>query len=423
MANVANIVEKRITHEATGVASKMLNKLKKKTGGNNVSTISFPSNLENQAQSTYMTIFIFDNESNQQKFSTTVFNSNIDEDTYEIGAIRALKDWTTEELLDPLKKNLKDAGNYLVKTGEDWLKNAEKKADKAAKDTAEALEIDVNKVKSVKDQINKYIVPHRKQSQSRALANSLDPLKHPDVGYRLEKAIQIQMPSSDLTYKYDNGWESTNTESLNAIRKVAESLNSLFEGGMGGVLKSKNWQNAYSQIAPVLGKIGNKLGDLVTGGGFTADKSARERFVYNPVLVFNYKIPSPRTFSFSFSLYPRNKEELYTLFNLIQTLKFYSLPETSVHTKSDKSQEMTFRYPAKFSIKFYTNGYENKWFPKTLSLGLTSLEETLTGDNGDMAYFENYFDKFSGNPPRMVKLSLNFTELGIMSRTAANEGY
>ena len=102
-------------------------------------------------------------------------------------------------------------------------------------------------------------------------------------------------------------------------------------------------------------------------------------------------------------------------------LKYYALPETGSETGNSKS--LILRYPAKFAVKFYTNGYENKWLPNTAAMGLTGLEETLTGDNGDMAFFENYFDKNTGNPPRLVKLTLKFQELTYMTREYANSGY
>ena len=101
-------------------------------------------------------------------------------------------------------------------------------------------------------------------------------------------------------------------------------------------------------------------------------------------------------------------------------LKFYALPEGG---KDASKGGLYIKYPAKFAVKFYTNGYENKWLPSTATLGLTSLSETLTGDNGDMAFFENYFDKHSGNPPRLINLTLKFTELTIMTRDYANSGY
>lgn len=421
MAIVADVVEKRITREATGVASSMLNKLKKNTKNNNVSTISFPSNLENQAQSTYMVIYIFENISNKQKFSNTVFNASEGEETYEIGAITWLKDKLNKEVIDPLTKEVKNLGKDLVKSGTDWLKKAEKAAGeattKAVNDTAKSIGIKTDVMKEIKDFTSDYIIPKRKKSESKALKDFLDPTKNMANGYRLEKAIQIQMPSSSLTYKYENGWESADTSTLNTIRTLVSGIKGLFGN-------KEQRKDAKSDLSNVFNKIIDKVGDAFTGSGYMATEMAQKRYVYNPVLVFNYTIPTPRTFSYSFSLYPRNKEELYTLFNLIQTLKFYALPEVRESVKNGAvSTAMTYNYPAKFAIKFYTNGYENSWFPKTLTLGLTSIEETLTGDNGDMAFFENYFDKNSGNPPRMVNLTLSFKELGIMSRNAANRGY
>ena len=417
MSSVANIVETRLKGKAQGTAEKMLSKLANRNS-NQISTITFPTNLENQGQSTYMVIYIFDNVDNKSKFSQGIFDSTIDEESYEIGAINYLKDLAQEKIIDPLKKNLNDARAYIVKTGKDWLNETKKTVD----DTV-AVNIGYTTTE-IKDFVDKYFIPHRKVSESRALKDRLDPTKSGIDGFRLEKAIQIQMPTSPLTAKYENGWESHSTESLNTIRTLFSGIGQIFDGGIGGALKKKNWQAAHDQVSPVMTKIKTKLGDAFTGGGFTADRSAANRFVYNPVLVFNYTIPEPRTFTYSFSLYPRNKDELYNLFELIQTLKFYSLPEISdSKAEGGNKRSMLYRYPAKFSIKFFTNGYENKWLPKTMALGLTSIEETLTGDNGDMAFFENYFDTQSGNPPRLVNLTLTFKELGIMSRDAANAGY
>lgn len=414
MGAIENTIEKRF--DTSGVASDMLNKLKKKDKTNNISKISFPSNLENQAQATYMVIYVFDNTANKKSFSNTVFSSPIDEDSYEIGAITAIKNnlnYCEKEIAGAVS----DAKKWVVKNAKSWLESV-----KEAETKDKTKEVETGTWNSIKDFANTYIIPKRKQDASRKLQDSLDPTKHPDSGYSLVKAIQIQMPSSSITYKYENGWESTNTESLNAIRHLLNGVGDLIGGWYSG--DSKQVASGKQDLSSIWGKVKTSLGDTITGGGFSASKQAQGNFIYNPAIVFNYSIPSPRTFTYSFSLYPRNKTELYDLFNMIQLLKFYSLPEISASEKQNGgSQSMTYNYPAKFAIKFYTNGYENKWFPKTLTLGLTSIEETLTGDNGDMAYFENYFDKYSGNPPRMVNLSLSFKELGLMSRQAANEGY
>ena len=424
---MAGIVEKtkqkvisKATSKAAGKAADYIDKLagKKKKDGNNVEKITFPTNLENQAQSTYMVIYIFDNNNNSSKFSTNVFKSNGDESTYEIKAVTYIKDQIKKEVLDPIKDWAKETKKEIVKTAKDWLKSEKDKKEKDDKkeDKTEALSV-VQDVKEAYSWVNEWLVPHRKKKGSKALDDKFDPAKNGMVGYKLIKAVQIQMPSSSLTYKYENGWESTDTSTLNTIKTLIEGVKNLF----GDDEKNKTGKD---QLKNVLTQVTNKVEDVVTGGGATATNQARSRQVYNPVLVFNYTVPTPRTFSYSFQLYPRNKEELYTLFNMIQTLKFYALPEVgSGEIKNSETRPIFFNYPAKFSVKFYTNGYENKWFPKTMALGLTSIEETLTGDNGDLAFFENYFDTQTGNPPRLVNLTLTFKELGIMSREYAQLGY
>ena len=419
MSSIINKGIEQVTKRSMGEATSMLQKLVKKDDPfHNISKISFPSNLENQAQCTYMVIYIFDNVNNKQKFSNGIFNSGEEDDTYEIKAISYIKDQVKMEVLDPLKKKLKDAKDAVVSDAKDWLKKQKDElTDKDKSDKTKSLTLFGYDVKENLDWANEWIVPHRKKSESSALKDFLDPVKNKGGGYKLEKAIQIQMPSSSIEYKYENGWESTDTSTLNSIRTLIEGVKNLFGD-------DKENAAGKQKLKSILTQITNKVGDVVTGGGFTADQTASKRQVYNPVVVFNYTVPTPRTFSYSFSLYPRNKKELYDLFNMIQTLKFYALPEVgSGELKNAGTRPVFFNYPAKFSIKFYTNGYENKWFPKTMALGLTSIEESLTGDNGDMAFFENYFDTQSGNPPRMVNLTLTFKELGIMSREYANLGY
>ena len=415
MAAFSSVVEKRITKTTEGVASKMLEKLKGGDKSSDIEKYSFPSNLENQAQATYMVIYIFENSSNKSKFETGFLNASEGEDEWEIGAIT----WVKDQIASAekwAKDKVKEAQDYVTKTAKDWLAEQKKKLE----DKTQSVEF--QKWNQIKDFANDYLIPKRKKSESKAVADALDPTKHPENGYKLDRAIQIQMPSSSLTYKYENGWESTDTKSLNTIRTLISGFNNLATGLFGKNAEEK--EAGKRQLNAVYDQIKSSLGDVITGGGYSTAKQASERFVYNPTVIFNYSLPKPRSFDYSFTLYPRNKNELYDLFNIIQMLKFYALPEISASEQYNGARQSTrYAYPAKFAIKFYTNGYENKWFPKTRMLGLTSIEETLTGDNGDMAYFENYFDKYSGNPPRVVRLRLSFTELALMSREAAKEGF
>lgn len=410
--SVTDAVSKRIVNFGNSKAESMLNKLTDKNG-KNVASVCFPHDLKNQAQCTYMVIYIMDNISNSKSMSSTTFNSETDIDSYDIPAITFLKNYTKQEL-DNLKNEAKKLSDNIVKSAKEQVKSwFEDKADSKTDKTQEVqLSETAMKMKEVGEWTNKWLVPKRKVSEAKALKDSLDPTKNTD-GYVLKQAIALQMPSSSLRYNYENGWQSTDTSTLNTIRTLLSGVKNMF-----GDESSQN--NAKKQLSSVLTKVEMAVGDLLTGGGFSATEKAKQRIVQNPVLVFNYTVPQPRTFSYDFTLYPRNKDELYTIYNIIQTLKFYSLPEAG---DTQNNRVMWYNYPGKFAIKFYTNGYENKWFPKTMALGLVSLEETLTGDGGDMAFFENYFDTESGNPPRVIKLSLKFKELGILSRDYANAGY
>lgn len=413
MGLITNYVEKNITKTISSTGNALLDKLNGKN--KNITTLTFPHNLENQAQSTYMVLYILDNQANEMKFSATQFNSGVEKDSWEIPAITFLKDYAKEELAR-LKKEAKALASSYVKSAEDWLKQ---KAKNYFDDQTLALGINSTDLKEAANWVNKWLVPRRVQHPSNVLKNALDPTKNPQKGYQLETAIALQMPSSDLTYSYENGWETHDTATLATIRTLIEGGKNTIQGlfTKGG---KEQQDKGLKQLSPVGTKITDALGDLFTGGGFSAERQSSGASVENPVIVFNYKVPEPRKFSYSFTLYPRNKEELYTLYNIIQTIKFYALPEGG---KDLKTGGLYLRYPAKFAVKFYTNGYENKWLPSTATLGLTKLEETLTGDNGDMAFFENYFDKNSGNPPRVVRLNLEFTELTLMTREYANSGY
>lgn len=419
MPNVINKGIEQITKRSTNsLESRIADKLKGGSKVNNVETISFPLDLDNIAQCTYMTIYIFDSKQNQQKFENAWFNSALTGDEYEIPIINKIKAEVQDSVIDPLKKKLESTKESVVQSAKSWL-NRQKEAlnfESNKDDQTNEISSISAEIKTATDWINKNLVPKRKKSELKDFQDLLDPVKNPDGGYQLVKAIQIQMPNSAIKYSYENGWDTQDAKTYNMMRTLVDGIQKVFD--------SDTRDQGKSELKAVGGQVIRALGDAVTGGGYSAAAQAEHNYVVNPVMVFNYSIPSPRTFTYQFSLYPRSKDELYALYNLIQTLKFYSLPEISGYTSKGKGrQQVTINYPAKFAIKFYTNGYENRWFHKTISLGLTHLEETLTGESGDMAYFENYFDTKTGNPPRMINLSLTFKELGILSRNHVAVGY
>lgn len=232
---------------------------------------------------------------------------------------------------------------------------------------------------------------------------------------RMDTAIVLQLPDNALKYSYGAGWEGKETRSAAFIDKVAgKSVDDLrnLEVLKAGANLWKGFKDNISEATKL-------IYETALGSEGEAYVGATTRQVRNKAVEFLYSAPSPRTFKYDYKLNPRNKNELYNLFNIIKTIKYYSHPEFG----KGSGNLSFYNYPAEFDIKFYSNGTENKWIHKTSSLGLIKLEEDLTGEDGNMSFFENHFDSSTGAPPRVVNLSLEFTELSILTRNEIENGF
>lgn len=432
---VANDAIKRTVGSTLKDTNDVLDALLGTKKTDSVSTICFPSDIRNNAQSTYMMIYIMDNNRNNVKFSNTIFNAKTDTTSFEIPAITFAKEYAKQEL-----KNLEKAARYEIEQAKDWLvdlvtpsaetedqKQAAAKG-KSAKDKMSFWQKRASDLKSTWDFTNKWLIPKRIKSPDQKIAEELDPANNPGPGYKLVKAIALQLPDSPITYKSDYEWEAVEGKTVEMIKNLASAVeNYVFGFFESDAVKDKKWQQGTNQMKAMWPDMKNAIGDAVTGGSYSGYMNAKNRMWRNPMLEFSFKAPNPRTFTYSFSFAPRNKNELYDIYNIIALLRFYSAPvmtkDNKVVTEGSSSSNWWISYPAKFSIKFFTGGNENRWMHQTLTLGLTNISETLTGENGDLAFFENYFDSGSGNPPRMINLSLTFAELGFVDRNAINVGY
>ena len=427
---VANDAIKRTVGSALKDTNDVLDALLGTKKTDSVSTICFPSDIRNNAQSTYMVIYITDNKNNLTKFSNTIFNAKTDKYTYEIKALTWAKEYAKQEL-----KRLEKYTTQQVKNAANWIKDeAEKLGPAGVTRYKERTEQAKAENASWWDVLNEWVIPHRVPSTDTQIRNELDPANNPGDGYNITKAIALQLPNSPLTYKNDYGWEAADTKTVHDIINAFEGIVSYATGFLDKKKRQQAYATGAQKLSPIWEKMKIAVGNAVTGGEYGAYYSSTTQKWENPMLVFNYKCPDPRTFTYNFSFAPRNKDELYDIYNIIALLRFYAAPDftrrgTRIDKKTGTQMEGTdsggafVNYPAKFSIKFYTGGHENSWLHTTLALGLSSISETLTGENGDLAFFENYFDSGSGNPPRLINLSLTFKELGIITRRAINAGY
>lgn len=249
--------------------------------------------------------------------------------------------------------------------------------------------------------------------------------------FELVTSIVLPLPQNEISYGYKIPIDTAET-------KTAQAIADVIGAGVSGVKKAAQNDKRTSTIGKIIDKFGNVISgvtDSVTtaaniisaqgnelvygllGSGGKALYQNATGFVRDPLVVFTWSMPDARTFTYDFTMAPRDSNELYDVWNIIKTLKFYSHMEIG----QDGHAVRYFNFPGRFKIKYYTEGNENVWLGKTKILGLSDITTTIDGNN--MGFILNDFDKISGNPPKIIKLSMTFKELSLLNRDDINEGY
>ena len=91
--SIVNNAVKRTVGSALKDTNDVLDALLGVKDTDKVSTICFPHDIRTDANSTYMVIYIMDNQNNQLSFSNSIFNSKVDTSSYEIKAIAYAKEY------------------------------------------------------------------------------------------------------------------------------------------------------------------------------------------------------------------------------------------------------------------------------------------------------------------------------------------
>jgi hypothetical protein len=167
---------------------------------------------------------------------------------------------------------------------------------------------------------------------------------------------------------------------------------------------------------------GQKLAGLLGAGGLAA---AARGVVVNPRLEKLFKQKEFRNFSFSWEFYPRNQTEVQTIRDIIQTFRYHSHPARDEQLVGEKesSVQIILRVPAEFEIRFLSSNpstsqsgfVENEYLPRIGRCSLTSVSVDYTPNS--------LFSTFVDNSPTAVTMTLNFTEMGILTRETVDKGY
>jgi hypothetical protein len=163
---------------------------------------------------------------------------------------------------------------------------------------------------------------------------------------------------------------------------------------------------------PLVGVISDKISGLknrILAAGINKffsttkkDLEFEERRMKNDKKEIMFDSFSFRTFSFNYTFAPKNQEESETVRSIIETLRYYSLPEIS-------SGKVYYIFPSEFEISFMLGGKINPHIPKIATSVLQTINVNYS-PNGVWSTLPN-------GAPLSLNIQMNFLELELIDRS------
>jgi hypothetical protein len=166
----------------------------------------------------------------------------------------------------------------------------------------------------------------------------------------------------------------------------------------------------------------NKGVELAGGGQAGAVGTGR---VVNPRLEKLFKQKDFRNFNFSWEFYPKTKDEVEQVRNIIETFRYHAHPSRENEPGSDDSSkvQVNLRVPGEFEVRFLSSNpspnaagfVENEYLPSIGRCSLTAISVDYTPNS--------IYSSFQDNSPTAIVFSLQFSEMGLLTREAIDKGY
>ena len=227
---------------------------------------------------------------------------------------------------------------------------------------------------------------------------------------RLEKSIALYMPPNvqvDYQVKYGDQEIGVLAMAGAAIINELQTSNS-FETKLSNVFDSVAGAGREGAIAG-LSKV---LDTAATGAAALIQMQSGS--VITPRMEMMFEGVGRRSFSYTFSFIPKSKQEAEIVEDIIKHFKFYAMPAYSNPTTR---REMDI--PGTFDIEYMYQSKANSFLNKIHTCFLTKVGVQYGGDR-----YTAYEDiPGRGPPPQKSTLSLEFTELELLSQQHIADGY
>lgn len=216
---------------------------------------------------------------------------------------------------------------------------------------------------------------------------------------RSEYNVTLPMPKA-LNISIQARWSATELGAAAAGIDQITDYSKLMGSG-GAELAKQLGLNTVGSIASKLANGAIKGKELVSLGTATVANTYSETL---------FQSVDNRSFSWTWTLTPRNSKEAEALENILRLFRFHMLPEFKENVGNGNAFLM---YPSSFDIVFWQNGSVNSHIPRVSTCALTGFDTNYTPNGGFVRMVDGY--------PASYILTLNFTELSLLHKGMVGE--
>lgn len=220
---------------------------------------------------------------------------------------------------------------------------------------------------------------------------------------RLKTAIALHVPNQ-LNVRYSMNYEAEDTFAFQAAEDIMKGIAS---GAGSGRHPTDAAFKALSSGTGIAANVLAASGMTKVPGG--AAMSAATGLAANPKKEQVFKGVDYRTFQFDYQFFPRDEDEAKHVINIIEQFKYHMHPEFK------DSNNYLYIYPSEFDITYYSaDNKENKYLHRHTSCVLTEMSINYT-PNGQ-------FTTFANGMPTQINVTMNFRELGLLTKDMIKDG-
>jgi hypothetical protein len=237
---------------------------------------------------------------------------------------------------------------------------------------------------------------------------------------RLNVSIALPMPAQ-LNTNYGFEYEDVDYTGLMNLIAAKNAITSMADGNEVDATTKELLRKVTSIPSGVIDSLSNIFGsdsvNLVDAANMRRGQAP------NKYKEQTFKGVTRRSFSFEWELSPRSREDALRIYSIVYAFKKYAHP-------SRTEGGMYLNYPAQFKIGFYTRSELNDFLFRIALCGCTKCEVTYGGE--DLSFFRDFLatsepfspqSSFFGSPANTLKLSLEFTELELLTQERIQQGY